>query len=151
MIFIGIDPGVSGGIAVLNSSLKVLLAERMPQTSAPAITLLRRAIGYADGQAVHAALELVHSSPQMGVKSAFTFGRVYGRLEMLLAAAGVAYLNPTPQRWQGALNCRTRGDKAVTLRLARHLFRSQVVVTNATADALLIAEFCRRFHSSVTR
>jgi hypothetical protein len=147
MIYLGIDPGVSGGMAVLDAAGKVLLVTKMPQVAPAHIAFLQRVLATAGGpDRVYAVIELVHSSPQMGVKSAFTFGRSYERCMALACAAGIGYLSPTPQGWQGALKCRTRGDKSVTLKAARALFRSQVVVTNYTADALLLAEFARRHH-----
>lgn len=147
MIYLGIDPGVSGGMAVLDAQAKVLLLTKMPQNTPAHIAFLQRVLAAAGGaDKVFGAIELVHSSPQMGVRSAFTFGRVYERCTALAIAAGITYLSPTPQGWQGAMKCRTRGDKTVTLKAARALFRSQVVITNYTADALLLAEFCRRQH-----
>lgn len=146
MVYLGIDPGVTGGMAVLDANAKVLIITGMPQTAAARVNFLQFVLGRAPGGAagMRAALELVHSSPQMGVRSAFTFGQVYGQLQMMLAAANVAYISPRPQAWQKAMKCLSRGDKGVTLRAARKLFRDQVVITHATADALLLAEFCRR-------
>lgn len=141
MVYLGIDPGVSGGMAVVDENARVLLVTKMPQSAGGCVAFLQQVIGLGP---VRAALELVHSSPQMGVKSAFTFGRSYGQLQMLLTAGGIHYLSPRPKAWQGAMRCLTRGDKKVTLLAARRLFRSQVVITNYTADALLLAEFCRR-------
>jgi hypothetical protein len=90
-----------------------------------------------------AYIELVHSSPQMGVKSAFTFGNGFGHLEMALTAAGIPFERVRPQVWQKALGCLTKGDKNVSKRRAQELF-PQLKVTHATADALLIAEYGRR-------
>jgi hypothetical protein len=152
MVYLGIDPGASGGMAVLDGDAKVLLLTRMPETAAAHIAFLQRVMSHVTSVAqVLAAIELCHSSPQMGVRSAFSFGRSYERCLALAQAAGIGYLSPTPQAWQGELKCRTRGDKNVTLKAARHLFRSQVVVTLYTADALLLAEFARRHHVRSTR
>lgn len=152
MIYLGIDPGVSGGMAVLDAAGKVLLITKMPQVVPAHIAFLQRVISQVHSpDQVFGAIELVHSSPQMGVRSAFSFGRSYERCSALAQAAGINYISPTPQAWQGALKCRTRGDKNVTLKKARELFRSQIVITHATADALLLAEFVRRHHASQTR
>ncbi len=62
---------------------------------------------------------------------------------MALVAAGIAFDEVTPQRWQKMLGCRSKGDKNVTKRRAQDLF-PQVRVTHALADALLLAEYCRR-------
>jgi Holliday junction resolvasome RuvABC endonuclease subunit len=90
-----------------------------------------------------AFIEQVHSSPQMGVKSAFTFGQGYGHLEMALTAANIPFERVRPQKWQQAMGCMTKGDKNVSKRRAQELFPS-LKITHAIADCLLIAEFGRR-------
>lgn len=90
-----------------------------------------------------AYLEQVHSSPQMGVKSSFTFGNGFGHLEMALTAAGIPFERVRPQVWQKAMSCMTGGDKNVSKRKAQELF-PHIKCTHATSDALLIAEFGRR-------
>jgi hypothetical protein len=79
----------------------------------------------------------------MGVKSAFTFGEGYGRLQMALTALGIPYERIRPAMWQKAMGCLTKGDKNVSKSRAQELFPS-IKVTHAIADALLIAEHNRR-------
>lgn len=138
-LYIGIDPGLSGGIAFI-PSLGDPWAHKMPETDRDLIDLIRDSINLFDARAV---IELVHSSPQMGVKSAFTFGEGYGRLQMALTALGVPYERVRPAMWQKAMGCLTKGDKNVSKRRAQELFPA-LKVTHAIADALLIAEFARR-------
>ena len=76
------------------------------------------------GMGIRAYLEAVSSSPQMGVVSAFSFGRGYGNLEMALTAAGIPFERVRPQVWQKALGCMTKGDKNVSKRKAQELFRN---------------------------
>lgn len=145
--YIGIDPGVGGGLALLNEEGRAIATSKMPETDADLLALLR---AWADKEnprvgATRAALEFVRSSPQMGVVSAFTFGRGYGALRMALCAAGIPYDEVTPQKWQAAIGCRSHGDKNVTKRRAQELFPG-MTVTHAVADALLIAEWSRRQH-----
>jgi hypothetical protein len=78
----------------------------------------------------------------MGVKSAFTFGQGYGRLEMALTAANVPFKRVTPQVWQKSMKCLTGGDKNISKGRAQEMFPS-LKITHATADALLIAEYAR--------
>jgi len=87
-----------------------------------------------------AYIEAVHSSPQMGVKSAFTFGQGLGRLEMALTAANVPFERVRPQEWQKAMKCMSGGNKNVTKSRAQELFPS-LKITHANADALLIATY----------
>lgn len=149
MFFIGIDPGKSGGISMLNQLGERIFSGAMPQTELDILEALRWCCSEAGGAAgVRAAIEKVHSSPQMGVVSAFTFGVGYGGLKMALAAVGVSFQEVSPQRWQRDMGCLTKGDKNVSKAAAQHLFPS-TKVTHANADSLLIAEWLRR-HSSAS-
>ena len=135
MNVIGIDPGTNGGIAWITDGKPCV--EKMPDTLQDLWELLRDIASEWD---CHAYIEQVHSSPQMGVKSAFTFGNGFGHLEMALTAAGIPFTRIRPQVWQKELGCLTKGDKNVTKRKAQELFPS-LKITHATADALLIATY----------
>ena len=147
MTIIGIDPGKSGGIAWIADGKPCV--EKMPETLADLWELIdgikaeaSPPLGIGETKA-KAFIELVHSSPQMGVKSAFTFGNGFGHLEMALTAANIPFERVRPQKWQQAMGCMTKGDKNVSKRRAQELF-PHLKITHATADALLIAEYGRR-------
>ena len=140
MTIIGIDPGTNGGIAWITGGKPCV--EKMPDTLQDLWELLR---DIASGGNCHTYIEQVHSSPQMGVKSAFTFGNGFGHLEMALTATGIPFTRIRPQVWQKELGCLTKGDKNVTKRKAQELFPS-LKVTHATADALLIAKYGTKQH-----
>lgn len=142
-IYIGIDPGINGGIATINNNF--VQAYKMPQTIRDLWELIHeiKSTAELENYSITAALESVWSSPQMGVKSAFTFGNGFGHLEMALTALGVPYERVRPAMWQKAMGCMTKGDKNVSKRRAQELFPA-IKVTHAIADALLIAEFARR-------
>jgi len=135
MTTIGIDPGKSGGIAWIQDGKACV--EKMPDTLQDLWELLRDIS--AEGQS-KAYLEQIHSSPQMGVVSSFTFGNGFGHLEMALTAAGIPFERVRPQVWQKAMGCMTKGDKNVSKRRSQELF-PQIKVTHAIADALLIAAY----------
>jgi hypothetical protein len=96
-----------------------------------------------DGRRYKAYIEQVSSSPQMGVVSAFSFGRGYGNLEMALTAAGIPFERVRPQVWQKAMGCMTKGDKNISKAKAQELFPDKKII-HATADALLIALYGTR-------
>jgi hypothetical protein len=82
----------------------------------------------------------------------FKFGAEYGRVRMALTAAGVPFEEVTPQAWQKAMGVPPRKNKEGETKTqfknrlkakAQQLF-PDVKVTLAVADALLIAEYCRR-------
>lgn len=147
MLFIGIDPGVAGGIAAVDEQGYVFTAFKMPETRRDLYERLMTFTPYA----TRGAIEKVNAgvfghgkgTHRMGVVSAFTFGRNVERCHMALTALGIAYDEVLPVKWQTALGCRTRGDKNVSKARAQQLFPT-VKVTHAIADALLIAEYARR-------
>lgn len=145
-VFIGVDVGVNGGIAAIDQDGRVVRALSMPQTESDILG----AFGWFAQQlrlrnaTYRAMLERVRSSPQMGVVSAFTFGAGYGGLRMALTAAQCPFDEVAPGVWQRSLSCRSGGDKNITKRRAQELF--PVKITHAIADALLLAEYCRRTH-----
>lgn len=94
-----------------------------------------------------AMIENVHSFPGQGVASSFKFGRNYGLLLGSLYSSGCPFETVSPQKWQKALGCLTHGDKNISKSMAQRLFQD-IKVTHAIADALLIAEYCRRVKGS---
>lgn len=161
-IFIGIDPGASGGLAV-TGLLPVVdcreVAIAMPATERDvwewlaqwAPTLLRQPFaviekvgGYMPG-----------SGGNIG-SAMFRFGHNYGGLRMALVGLGIPFEEVPPRQWQKALGIaprkRTESRGAWKSRLkamAQQLFpRSKA--TLATADAMLLAEHCRRKRQSST-
>ena len=140
MTIIGLDPGTNGGIAWITDGKPC--AEKMPDTLQDLWELIVSISMNAGGgcTGIHAYLEQVYSSPQQGVKSAFTFGNGFGHLEMALTAAGIPFTRVRPQIWQKELGCLTKGDKNITKQRAQELFPS-IKVTHAIADALLIAKY----------
>lgn len=153
MIYIGIDPGKSGGIAFIGP--EGTKAYKMPDTDTDLWNCLL-GIDFHNRHDTKTMLEKVHSMPKQGVSSVFTFGEGFGKLQMALCAADMSYEMVTPQKWQKALGVsprKTGGDKGAAKRehknkLLQHAQRlfPKVKLTLATADALLIALYCKRFH-----
>jgi Holliday junction resolvasome RuvABC endonuclease subunit len=145
-ITIGVDPGANGAIAWIDERGKSCV-EKMPDTLQDLWELIRDITNFPrsaiDGRKYKAYIEQVSSSPQMGVVSAFSFGRGYGNLEMALTAAGIPFERVRPQVWQKAMGCMTKGDKNISKAKAQELFPDKKVI-HATADALLIALYGSR-------
>ncbi len=136
MVYMGVDPGMSGAVA---------LVSRHAVKAFPFKKLTERDIWetFHGAGADFALLEQVHSMPKQGVASSFKFGRSYGFLRCCLVASGVPFEEITPVKWQTLMRCRTRGDKNITKARAQQLFPA-IKVTHAIADALLLAELCKR-------
>ena len=144
MIFIGIDPGKSGSIAFIDGSTRKAWSFKLDSTDKDIVEGMRDAVTLhpAGAANAYAVIERVNSSPQMGVKSAFTFGQSFGKLEMLLACMGIRFAYETPAKWQAVMKCRTGGDKNITKAAAQRLF-PEMKITHKNADSLLIAEYAR--------
>jgi len=136
-IIFGLDPGKSGAIAMLcGGSVHTF---KLDNTEADIADWLRQ-WHLPDS---FAAIEKVGAMPKQGVSSTFKFGRNYGFLRGLLIALKIPFEEVTPQKWQRAMGCLSKGDKNVTKAKAQQLF-PQMRIIHANADALLIAEWCRR-------
>ena len=147
--YMGIDPGKSGGWAVLQADGSVWGVGKNLDTR----TLLT-ALKDSD---TTVGVEKVGASPQMGRTSAFSFGESYGVIQGMLLAQEYELLLVTPQKWQkefGLIQKTPKGEKGKVGRnstakknankaMAARLFPGQKI-THAWADALLIAEYCRR-------
>ena len=136
-MIIGIDPGQSGGIAIVAAGGTLLDAIKMPTTDADIVDYLQ------ESDCGTAYIESVHSMPGQGVASSFKFGKGFGVLIGALAALRIRYEFVTPQKWQKAMGCLSKGDKNITKAAAQRLF-PHTKMTHAIADACLIAEYGRR-------
>ena len=150
-IAIGVDPGVSGGIAWIDDDGPH--AEKMPSTELDTWSVIQSVGGHES----FALIERVHSMPKQGVASTFKFGTNYGILRGQLAAAsdvtGLAWDDVSPQKWQKAFGLPSLKDcgGSITKKKNFHKAKAQQLfpslkITHAIADALLIAEYARRTH-----
>ncbi|MEY2599793.1 MAG: Flavobacterium phage vB FspS tant8 [Verrucomicrobiota bacterium] len=140
MNFLAIDPGVSGGIAYLDTD-GTTHAMPMPATLGDIRDQLRI---LAKVPATCFLEELPKFAGRMGASSMGVMFRNYGRIEGFLAAAGcrVEYLRP--QKWQQFHSLGSKKDHGTKWKnhlkgKAQSLF-PHLTVTLKTADALLILE-----------
>lgn len=143
-LFIGVDPGESGATIGIGCDslgavgISICRHDEPPGTIGDAIEAWVRAIG-----PTHCMIENVSAMPKQGVSSTFKFGRNFGLIQGIITALRIPHELVAPGVWQGALRCRSKGDKNVTKRKACELF-PHGKWTHRTADAVLIAEYCRR-------
>lgn len=137
-IFMGVDPGQSGAIAWIDETGRNYEAWKLRDR-----TIREICDAMATDLVDFAYVERVSAMPKQGVSSTFKFGENYGILQACLVADNIPFERVTPAKWQAALNCRSGGNKNITKQRAAELF-PDVKVTHAIADALLIAEYCRR-------
>lgn len=142
---IGIDPGFSGGIAVMDEAHKVVKVSNMPETPMDILDLLR----CYEGSGAVAYLEDVGKGiPGQSSSATAKFARHNGHLEMALLALRIPTVKCTPQKWQKMYQLGKSGDYGKTEWKNRLKAKAQELfpdlgkkVTLKTADALLIAMY----------
>jgi len=120
MIILGIDPGLSGALAFLDTATGIIAVEDMPTVTVMRNRKEKREVSpqlvaaMVVKRHVEAAfLEKVNAMAGQGVSSVFSFGRSAGIIEGVLAAFDIPFTLVTPQSWQKAMAVRTaRTDRA---------------------------------------
>lgn len=147
-VYIGVDPGQKGGLAAIGPN--GVYTVKMPQTERDIFRWFRKwTIDEPQG-----CIEHVHSFPGQGVASTFKFGVGYGGLRMAMIAADISFEEVQPAAWQRALGVKPRVKRGKG-RETTHAFKQRlrakaqqiypsIEITLETADALLIATYCKR-------
>lgn len=144
MIYIGIDPGKDGAMAVIAPDAKTVFPfDRDGYRNA-----LECLCGFADN--CRCCLERVGAMPGQGVTSMFKFGENFGFIQGLLTAYSIPYELVTPQKWKKEFQI--TGDKNGSIAVCKRLFpgvslrRTERCKTDhdGMAEALLMAEYARR-------
>jgi len=97
MIFVGIDPGNSGGLSVIFNDGSVFSLRFNKEDYISELKYLNRMYRINN---IIVGLELVHSMPKQGVRSMFTFGENFGWIQGVLDALGLKYELIRPQEWK---------------------------------------------------
>ena len=148
MIYLGLDPGLSGSIVWINSQATVCYTKRFKDITDKELSILMGEIRAMNKNCV-AILERVHAFPGMGVSTVWKFAQNYGMLQGLLMAHNIPFKLVTPQVWMGWYGMKKdKGESKVAWKRrlrqkAQELFPT-VDVKAETADAILIAEYARK-------
>lgn len=140
MVYIGIDPGKSGGIAVIGDGL----IEVREYTDDWLKEVCRR---HKDSKCI---IEKVGAMPGQGVVSMFNFGKSYGYILGVIEANGISYEIVPPQKWKKEFS--VTGDKNTSIAVCKRLFPKVLLFRtqkckkehDGMAEALLMAEYGRR-------
>lgn len=142
MIYIGIDPGKKGALAVIDRSQTVLF----PFSEGEYVNALKTL----PPQITKACLEHVGAMPGQGVTSMFHFGENFGYIRGLLEAFEIPYELVRPQKWKKEFSI--TGEKNSSIEVCKRLFpgvdlrRTERCCKDDdnVAEALLMAEYARR-------
>ena len=153
MKIIGIDPGLSGAIAVLENN-KVLNVFEMPVmsegkknkrqlNSALLVNLLKENV--LNNEEVAVVVEQVNAMPGQGVTSMFNFGQTFGAIKGICAALGFPIFFVRPSKWKKYFELINSSKdssrtKAIEMypKLSNQLAKKKDV---NKSDAILIARF----------
>lgn len=144
-LYLGVDPGKHGGLSLVGPHREVVDTLAMPESIdllvVEVMALTTQALDKGPrAQTCVAIVEHAQASPQMGVTSAFSYGKGFGALLGVLTALKWRIYLVRPVTWQTALKCRTGGEKNISKAAASRLF-PRVKMTHAIADSLLIAHY----------
>jgi len=162
MWYIGVDPGASGSICVLESGNNFYQLQEEPlfvsldpnkHTTSEVIQALEDEI---DLGHCKAALEEVHSLHGMSAKSNFAFGGMFWRARTILEALYIPYELVQPKVWQKAVGAPTRKFlaeemdlKVAVADMAQGLYPNAKLhgprggLLDGRSDALMIAHYLR--------
>lgn len=151
MLTIGIDPGLSGALAVVDADGKIELLADLP-------VIRDRSLAWIDGGAMQsllldamrgrqcrAVIERVSAMPRQGIASAFTFGVGFGSILAMLQTLRLPIELVTAATWKLALGLGK--DKRASIDKARLLFPTADLTLakhDGRAEALLIAWWTMR-------
>lgn len=161
MIYLGVDPGQSGGISALNEHGTVVFCRSMPVERIGKTETIREILSTYGSQAV-ALVEKVGPMPGQGVTSMFNFGYEYGCILQCLADFDIQIQQKVPRSWQKICGVKPRAKsekqrdfKIRLLSVAKKRFPYLDVWgwTKAgqlsVSDSLLLAYCCRRLHADL--
>lgn len=166
MIYIGIDPGNTGALAVLYPKTKFCDTSTYevydcPKLLSDRIVLIKRVVINAKdiGMPICALIEKVNAYYKSAAKSAFEFGGNFYAWQTILACYKIPYEFVTPKKWQkeifdSAKKLKNTKDQSIELasRLWPHLeFKTQRGRNlDGRSDALLIASYLKKIKENST-
>jgi len=143
-MILGIDPGLDGGLAIIDGSAIELLETIPTQTKSGFIKRQVDAEKLSNILRVYpdlvCYLEGVASRPGQGVASVFSFGDTYGAIRGVLGALNIPVYTVSPSKWKKALEVSSKED---SLKASKDLFPSVQFKKkdHNIAEALLIAYY----------
>lgn len=150
MKIMGIDPGLSGALALLDAGELIDIVDI--DASHSRINAAHLAAVIQRWQPDFAICEAVTARPGQGVTSMFTFGHCLGTITAVIATLGVPYLLIRPQVWQShfeiqspssakAAHKREIADRAEALFPGAPLYGPRGALKDGRSDALLLSRY----------
>jgi crossover junction endodeoxyribonuclease RuvC len=146
-MILGIDPGLSGGYAMILDG-EVVAARPMPvEGGLIQIGTIAAILGAVERRKL-VIIEKVHSMPGQGVASMFKFGTGFGQLIGMCQALNVPFQLVTPQAWKAKVLAGTTKDKEAAIAFVRSRYPTVSIVPpgcrvphDGVADAVCLAHY----------
>ena len=143
--FVGIDPGASGGIAMIHNNK--CIAWKYPKDNIKELKQIFKIIKSTNRvNNIICYIENVHAFPTDARSRAFAFGRNFGIWLGMLTALSLLYNKVTPSTWQkhfGSFPKEKKDRKNRIKEIAKQTFPDTNKITLATSDAILIALYAK--------
>ena len=152
MRIIGIDPGLSGGIAILDD-LKIYDIFDMPIMSegAQLVNILNKHVLKKENTFV--IVEQVSAMPGQGVTSMFNFGQTFGSIKGICAALGLPIFYVRPAKWKKhfeLINSSKDASRTKVIEMYPSISSRLTKKKDVNkADAILIARYFRDCNSQL--
>ena len=148
----GIDPGFSGALAVLDSDLKIEFVMDMPIIKVGKKRELDEArlsviFKMWRSKSINVALEKSQTMPNQGIVSSGRYMASYGFLRGLCVGNGIPYHLIQPQTWKKAMMPDMGKEKGGSIQKVSQLYPELSltrVKDHGIADAVLIARYLRK-------
>ena len=144
--YIGIDPGASGGIAVIDEEGNIK-AYKCPKSSEEMSLLFQMCIGNTPTVNIKLLMERVWARPTNAVRAAFSYGVNYGQWLGISATHEVQMNTAIPVEWIKWVGCPKALKRDVRKRWlkkkAGELYPDVNKLTLATSDAILITHYAK--------
>tara|TARA_R100001530_G_scaffold118928_2_gene86091 strand:- start:748 stop:1230 length:483 start_codon:yes stop_codon:yes gene_type:complete len=144
--YIGIDPGASGGIAVIDEK-GIMMAYKCPKSSDEMSLLFQMCMGSTPAANIKLLMERVWARPTNAVRAAFSYGVNYGQWLGIVATHEVEMNTAIPVEWIKWVGCPKALKRDVRKRWlkekAGELYPNVNKLTLATSDAILITHFAK--------
>ena len=150
MTYLGIDPGIRGGIAFLFPVDGSLFVYDIPTVGGEVDVDTLAGILGTHGNIEMATIERAQAMPKQGVSSTFKYGVAYGSLRAAVTMCRIPYQLVSPRVWKRYYGLRSDKEKsrALAIRLwpGRDLFSRRK--DHGRAEAALIANYgAKLFHN----
>lgn len=154
MIFVGIDPGMKGGISIIeDNNIQSIESTEMPLTADNKMIDVNKVFKMMPVRfdLCFCVIEQLLTMPGQNVKATTSSAINYGKLLAVLELVGISYQEVHPSKWKKEFQL-VKKSKYGSAGVASKLFPTEEFLTDrgrlmdGKAESLLLAEYARRIY-----